>query len=123
MDEELKHYGVVGMRWGRRKNVSKAFGKASKKADRLTNKANKADRKVEKLTNKQAKYEFRGNSEKVEKISAKIEKAATKRDSKQAKADKWIKSMAKTFKSAKMSEISYEDLIAGQNYVTMLRKK
>lgn len=123
MENELQHYGVVGMRWGRRKNVSRAFGKSSKKADRLTNKANKADRKVAKLTNKRSKYESLGDSDKVNKISAKLEKATAKRNLKQEKADKWISSMSSTFKTAKMSEISYEDLIAGQNYVTMLRKK
>lgn len=123
MEDELRHYGVVGMRCGRRKNVSRAFGKSSKKADRLTNKANKADRKVAKLTNKRSKYESLGDSDKVNKISAKLEKATAKRNLKQEKADKWISSMSSTFKTAKMSEISYEDLIAGQNYVTMLRKK
>ena len=123
MENELQHYGVVGMRWGRRKNVSRAFGKASKKADRLTNKANKADLKVEKLTSKQSKYESLGDSDKANKTSAKLEKATAKRNLKQEKADKWISSMSSTFKTAKMSEISYEDLIAGQNYVTMLRKK
>lgn len=123
MENELQHYGVVGMRWGRRKNVSRAFGKSSKKADRLTNKTNKADRKVAKLTNKRSKYESLGDSDKVNKISAKLEKATAKRNLKQEKADKWISSMSSTFKTAKMSEISYEDLIAGQNYVTMLRKK
>ena len=123
MENELRHYGVVGMRWGRRKNVSKAFGKASRKADNLTSKVNKADQKISKLTNKQSKYESRGDSEKASKTSAKLEKATAKRNSKQEKADKWISSMSDTFKNAKMSEISYEDLIAGQNYVTMLRKK
>lgn len=123
MEEEIKHYGVVGMRWGRRKNVSRAFGKASKKADRLTAKANKADRKVSRLTSRQSKYESRGDSDKANKTSTKLEKATAKRNLKQEKADKWISSMSDTFKNAKMSEISYEDLIAGQNYVTMLRKK
>lgn len=123
MEDELRHYGVVGMRWGRRKNVSKAFGKASRKADKLTSNANKADKKVAKLTSKQSKYESRGDSEKASKTAAKIKKATAKRNSKQAKADEWLDAMSKTFKNAKMSEISYEDLIAGQNYVTMLRKR
>lgn len=56
-------------------------------------------------------------------LSAKLEKAMVKRNLKQEKANKWISSMSSTFKNAKMSEISHEDLIAGQNYVTMLRKK
>lgn len=123
MEEEIKHYGVLGMRWYRRKNVSRAFGKASKKADRLTAKINKADRKVSRLTSKQSKYESRGDFDKANKTSAKLEKATAKRNSKQEKADKWLSAMSDTFKNAKMSEISYEDLIAGQNYVTMLRKK
>lgn len=40
---ELKHYGVLGMRWGIRRNKSKAFRKASKKANRLEEKRMKTD--------------------------------------------------------------------------------
>ena len=32
---ELQHYGVLGMKWGVKRNPTKAYIKASKKRDRL----------------------------------------------------------------------------------------
>lgn len=48
-NNELKHYGVLGMKWGIRKGeYSKTFTKASKKANKLQRKASKADNKAKK---------------------------------------------------------------------------
>lgn len=116
-DNELKHFGVVGMKWGVRKNPSRAYGKASKKANKLNrkaaiafNKTNKANKKTESNPSNQ-QY---------------INKAAKKQSTyerKQAKADKWISSMEKTFRKTNVSDITQKDMIAGKDYAYMLRAR
>ncbi len=122
MEDELKHFGVVGMRWGHRKNPSAIFARASRKADKLKFKAAKVNKKVGSLTEKRSKYQSKGYEEKADKLTSKLEKATAKRDKREIKADKWMRSMASTFSLTKMSEIEEEDLIAGRDYVDMLRK-
>ena len=41
-DEELYHYGVMGMKWDVRKNPAQAYEKASKKMTKLNNRVEKA---------------------------------------------------------------------------------
>lgn len=122
MENEIRHYGVIGMRWHHRKNPSEAFGKASRKADALKFKTAKVNRKIGKLTEKRSKYQAKGYIEKADKVASKIEKATAKRDKREIKADKWMRSMASAFKQTKMSEIAEEDLAAGRDYISMLRK-
>ena len=38
MENELRHYGVLGMKWGVRRNSSKTYAKASKKLSKLDKK-------------------------------------------------------------------------------------
>lgn len=120
MKNELQHYGVLGMRWHHRKNPSAAFAKSSIKADKLKYKSEKANRKVEKYTAKKTKY---AGTEKEAKYDSKLTKAKSKAASKKAKADKWMNAMSDTFKKTTVSQITYEDLNTGKDYVPMLRKK
>lgn len=116
-DDELKHFGVVGMKWGVRKNPSRTYGKASKKANKLNRKAAKASNKVDKA-NKKA--ESNPSNQQY------VDKAAKKRSSyerKQAKADKWISSMEKTFHKINVSDITQKDMVVGKDYAYMLRAR
>lgn len=124
---ELKHYGVLGMRWGIRRNKSKAFRKASKKANRLEEKRMKTDLKSAKLHKKalkiaaKAKYpeDFRGAYE-LESRSGDLQYKSAKLKN---KGMKWAKSMEKEFSNVKMSEISQKDLDIGKKYTYMLLKQ
>ena len=54
-DQYLKHYGIVGMRWGKGNNIStivKRNEKMTKTVGKLTKKQDKNKLKIDKLTNK-----------------------------------------------------------------------
>ena len=116
------HYGVLGMKWGVRKNPSKAFGQATRKADRLNRRIDRAVTKVSRKEKKLARVNrsytgigFAGVRD-VGHASANYYKLLKR----QNKAKKWIGAMETTFANTKVSEISQKDLARGKQYVYML---
>lgn len=74
---ELIHYGVLGMKWGVRKDPAKAYVKATSKQQKL-------DENVYKTRQKYLKKSAKANSG----VSIKFQKKQAKADKLQAKADK-----------------------------------
>lgn len=120
-NRELKHYGVIGMKWGvRRGNTQQAYEKASKKLKKLDDRVEKAKLKSRKATAKADKrlYGLATSGMRDRAVSA-ASKASYKTAKKARKAQKWVSQMEKTFKTTNIS-MTAEQQALGKKYLKML---
>lgn len=121
---ELCHYGVLGMRWGVRRNSSRAFKRASKKAERIDKKEAKNRLKAakyhKKATDKLANATSAKKIQKGFEIQAKGNKYELKSAKLNKKGQKWATSMSQEFANVKRSDIKPEHLEVGRKYAHML---
>ena len=121
-NNELYHYGVLGMKWGvRRGKTTKAYEKASKKLDKLDTRVIKAENEVIKRSEKYDKTlssRFASNR-RQEKAYRKVTEAAAGYRTSLRKANKWYKSMEKTFANTDI-KLSSEQVERGKKYLNNL---
>lgn len=130
----LEHYGVLGMKWGVRRNPQRAYSKSISKLGTLDKKASKKRFKAEKALSKGEKKlykaEITGNTRKYNKLTRqgrKLRGKAAKFNYKAAKyekrARKWVNRMNKTFEGVKISDVSAEQLSLGKRYSLELMER
>lgn len=128
VDSYLEHYGVLGMKWGVRKDPKKAVLLANEKLKKLDKKVkksvNKATKITEKAFEKNAKAEsaflFKGIKRfKASGASRKASQALAKVQANKLKAKKWADAMNKVFSNAKIRNLDKEAIVIGKEYAKM----
>lgn len=122
MDNEIKHYGVLGMKWGvSRGRSAEAYEKASKKLRKLDNKARKAQNKAyNKYTKDESKkYGFFADEEAYNTLIREANEAQTKANKYTNKARRWYESMEKVFSNTDI-QLTQEQINMGKSYVDKL---
>ena len=121
MSEELKHYGVLGMKWGVRRNPSKAYGRAVLKKKKLEERTVESRLVGAKMQYKAEKLRQKATTKKkMEKANDKMLQAnkllldAAKAEK---KGQKWTAAMEKTFQNYKIRKIPEGNLKAGKNFI------
>lgn len=123
----LAHYGVVGMKWGVRKNPSKAYTKAVKKKNKLQSKAldktNKSIKKEKQASKTLRKAKTEKELKKAQRKIWKAEDLSIQSKHLQKKAMKWQKQMDKVFADYDVNRVKKETVLKGEKFVYELTKK
>lgn len=123
MPNELMHYGVLGMKWGIRRNRAKAYAKSSKKLQKINTKyqsrqeaANKAYAKAERKT-----YGIFSNERKAERAFGAASKSQYKANKLANKGKKWYEAMNRNFDRS-IDTFSERDIAAGENFIKVINE-
>ena len=132
-ENELTHYGVLGMKWGVRKDPRKHYAKAKNKSYTLKAKADKAKMKaaknqikLDKLKRKLDRVDDEDVTKKekiqnkIDKIDKKVDKLTSKSAKYANKARSWIDAMDEVFGSIDYDSISQVDIDRGEEYTNYI---
>lgn len=146
--DDVLHYGVIGMKWGVRRNPQRAYTKSvnklrnlDKKADKYALKADKQRAKAAKRESKAEKleaksqaaflkpvhghYDRKSGKQKIKALrsKAKAKKLDMKSKKTQLKGKNWVSKMDKYFANVTISNIPKEDISLGERYYVDVIKR
>lgn len=115
-ENELYHYGVLGMKWGvRRGRTGQVYEKAQRKLAKI-------DRKVDKYTRK--KYKYANPLIRTDISDGLYKRAMRKSDKATSKAIEWAKKASKVLGSEKVGEFKNSEGVAiGERYLNMIKDR
>lgn len=120
-ENELMHYGVLGMRWGIRKGrASQAYSRGVKKLKKLDKNAHKLETKSAKTDYKSAKQLSKGHIKKGMKLEGKAKKLNYKSVKLQNKGRKFYKQMEKEFANVDVKSLNPSDIEYGKRYANIV---
>lgn len=120
-EDELQHYGVIGMKWGVRRNASKAYGRAMVKKRKIEDRVSENRLKGSKLQYKAEKMRQKATTtKKLNKANEQMlqaNKLLADAAKYEAKGRKWAKKVDSVFKDYTIKKATEGNIKDGKNFV------